>query len=172
MTRRNRGPCVVDTNVAMVANGKSTAGAACTAECAKELSDVMNRGHVVIDDALLILNEYRANLNSAGQPGVGDRFYRWLLVNQFNVERCTRVRVTSTTGGFAEFPVHEDLVSFDPSDRKFIAVAVAHPDKPCILQAFDSKWWPLRDVFSGCGVTIAFLCPKEIKAKYEEKCGC
>ena len=172
MTRNSRRSCVVDTNVAMVANGKSTAGAACTARCARELYDVEQRGHVVIDDGRLILDEYRANLNSSGQPGVGDRFYRWLLINLFNAERCTRVRITPTAeGSFMEFPAHRDLAGFDPSDRKFIAVAVAHEYKPCVLQAFDSKWWPLRTALEEAGITITFLCPEEIKAKHDEKSG-
>ena len=44
MTPKRLDPCVVDTNVAMVANGKSTAGAGCTEACAKKLrtpSDVV-----------------------------------------------------------------------------------------------------------------------------------
>jgi hypothetical protein len=157
----------------MVANGKSTAGAKCTEACAKKLMEIVERGHVVIDDSFLLLHEYRDNLNSGGQPGVGDQFYRWLLINQRKPNRCTRVRITQMPeGGYAEFPEHPDLHGFDPSDHKFIAVAAVHPRSPCVLQAFDTKWWPLRHAFKACGINIAFLCPDEIKAKYEEKFGC
>ena len=157
----------------MVANGKSTAGARCMETCAKKLKEIVERGHVVIDDSHLLLREYRANLNTSGEPGVGDHFHRWLLTNQGNPTRCTRVHITPTSdGSYKEFPRHPDLKSFDPSDRKFIAVAAAHPQSPCVLQAFDSKWWPVRHAFKACGINIAFLCPDEIKAKYEEEFGC
>lgn len=172
MKWKKSGPCVVDTNVAMVANGKSTAGAACTAACAKRLGEVVASSHLVIDDSGRILAEYRANLSPSGQPGAGDRFYRWVLLNQWNQARCTRVQITySADGNIAEFPNHKDLGEFDPSDRKFLAVAAAHPNKPCVLQAYDSKWWPLRHAFAECGITVIFLCPKEIEAKHEKKCG-
>lgn len=171
---RSKGPhpCVVDTNVAVVANGKSTAGAKCTEACAKKLQEIVDCGHVVIDDSRLVLREYSANLNQSGQPGVGDHFYRWLLINQFNTARCSCVRITPSEGSYAEFPRHRELRGFDPSDHKFIAVAAAHPKRPYVLQAFDTKWWPLRDAFRACGINIMFLCPAEIKAKYEEKFGC
>jgi hypothetical protein len=173
MRSRRLDPCVVDTNVAMVANGKSTAGARCTEACAKKLKEIVERGHVVIDDCFELLREYGANLNFNGQPGVGDHFYRWLFINQGNPARCTRVRITPTPeGSYTEFPQHPDLNGFDPSDHKFIAVAAAHPKSPCVLQAFDTKWWPLRHAFKASGIDITFLCPNEIKAKYHEKFGC
>jgi hypothetical protein len=157
----------------MVANGRSTAGAKCTEACAKKLKEIVDHGHVVIDDSSLLLREYRANLHSSGQPGVGDHFYRWLPINLGNPTRCTQVRITPMPeGSYAEFPQHHDLTGFDPSDHKFIAVAAAHPERPCVLQAFDTKWWPVRHAFKACGINIAFLCPDEIKAKYEEKFGC
>ena len=173
MMSKRLDPCVVDTNVPMVANGKSTAGAKCMEACAKKLNEIVEHGHVVIDDSFLLLHEYGANLNSSGQPGVGDHFFRWVLTNQRNPTRCTRVRITPTPeGSYTEFPRHPDLEGFDPSDHKFIAIAAAHPKKPCVLQAFDTKWWPVRDAFKACGISITFLCPDDIKAKYEEKFGC
>jgi len=172
MIRRRPTPCVVDTNVAVVANGRSTAGAKCSATCANRLSEVVADGHIVLDASGHILAEYRANLNPSGQPGPGDRFYKWVLLNQWNQQRCTRVEIThAADGSIAEFPDHESLWGFDPSDRKFIAVAAVHPDKPCVLQAYDSKWWPLRHAFEKCGISITFLCPREIEAKYQEKHG-
>ena len=50
-----------------------------------------------------------------------------------------------------------------PDDRKFIAVAVAHPEKPPILQAVDSQWWDFRDAFRQNGVTVAFICEDDIQ---------
>ena len=61
------------------------------------------------------------------------------------------------------------LDDFDPSDRKFVAVANAHPEKPPILEALDSKWWGWRDALSAAGITVLFLCETEVKETYERK---
>ena len=44
---------------------------------------------------------------------------------------------------------------------------MAHPEKPPVLQSFDSKWWGWQDSLKKNGVSVHFLCPDEIKAKYE-----
>ncbi|MCX6021071.1 MAG: hypothetical protein NTZ05_04965, partial [Chloroflexi bacterium] len=63
------------------------------------------------------------------------------------------------------------LDTFDISDRKFIAVANAHPEKPPVMQGTDSKWvgWeaPLADV----GITVFFVCRTYATKKYQEKFG-
>lgn len=72
-----------------------------------------------------------------------------------------------------QFPDHEDLAALDPSDRKFVSVANAHANNPPILQATDSKWWGWKEALSACGITVEFLCPKEIQETYERKmAGC
>ncbi len=68
-------------------------------------------------------------------------------------------------------PAHDDLHDFDNSDRKFVAVANAHPSKPPILQATDSKWWGWKDALREVGVSVDFLCQEYIKAIYAEKMG-
>ena len=52
---------------------------------------------------------------------------------------------------------------FDPDDRKFIAVALAHSEKPPILQAVDSAWWNYRDALRQNGITIDFICEDDIR---------
>ena len=48
-------------------------------------------------------------------------------------------------------------------DRKFIAVACAHPEKPPILQAVDSQWWDFHNAFRQHGVTVEFICEDDIQ---------
>ena len=72
---------------------------------------------------------------------------------------------------FEELPVPDDGSVYDISDRKFLAVAAAHSLHPHLLQAFDSKWWGWQFSLAKCGVTIHFLCPTEIQAKYKKKMG-
>ncbi len=167
-------PCVVDTNVGIAANGHADAGPGCVLACVQSLRQVMESGHLVLDDAWRIIGEYKHKLSPAGQPGLGDAFLRWVLTNHANPQRCTRVTITPKAEDdldFEEFPEHAGLEAFDRSDRKFVAVSAAHGKKPPILQATDSKWWGWKDALEECGIRVHFLCPEEIEKKYHEKMG-
>ncbi len=157
---------VVDTNVAVVANGKSQqACATCVLTCTEKLQQVMSgETKLVLDDDWRILDEYMRNLRSRGTD-VGDRFLQWILTNKNS--QCEFVSITPVGGSesdFQEFPTDSALDDFDPADRKFIAVSLAHSDKPPILQAVDSKWWNYRDVLHQNGVTVDFICEDDIRA--------
>ena len=166
--------CVIDTNVVATAEGANpTAGLNCRVASVEALHGVMQQGgHLFIDDGGEILAEYLRVVGSGGQPEAGGAFVRWVLQNQWVVENVSRVVITSRTGaptGYHELPAPTEGTMYDPSDEKFLAVAAAHPECPPVLQAFDSKWWGWQDSLEACGVTIHFLCPSEIKAKYDEK---
>lgn len=167
--------CVVDTNVATTSNGLNEgAPADCVAASARALHDVMRSGHVFIDDGGRIVAEYRANLRAKGEPGPGDAFLKWLLTHEWGGEHVTRVRITAKAddeGDFEELPAPPAGILYDRSDRKFLAVAAAHSERPSILQAFDSKWWGWSKALRGVGVTVHFLCPKAIERKHREKLG-
>lgn len=156
---------VIDTNVALTANGKHPpAGPACVANCIQALRTARQQ-LVLLDDGNRILDEYRRHLAHKGQPGVGDAFFRWLWDNQANPKHCRQVSITPGGGDtdFAEYPADPELAAFDPSDRKFIAVARGSGLDPDVLEATDSKWWPLRGAFQRNGVSIRFLCPELMK---------
>ena len=156
---------VVDTNVVVVANGRSEqASSDCVETCGERLEEIM-RGEIklVLDNRWIILREYMQNLRSNGAD-VGDRFLGWLLVNKD--ERCDLVPITPIDGSeneFEEFPDDPALDGFDPDDRKFIAVACAHLEKPPILQAVDSQWLDFRNAFRQNGVTVEFICEDDIQ---------
>ena len=160
---------VVDTNVVVVANGRSEqASSDCVETCGDRLEEIM-RGKVklVLDNRWIILREYMQNLRSNGAD-VGDRFLGWILVNKD--DRCDLVSITPINGSeneFEEFPDDPALDGFDPADRKFIAVACAHSEKPPILQAVDSKWLNFHDAFRQNGVTIEFICEDDIQRLHE-----
>ena len=109
----------------------------------------------------------------AGQPGLGDSFVRWIHDNRGREELVQIVGLTLPDGhgDFAEFPKHPELAKFDPADKKFVAVASAHADRPHILQASDSKWWGWKDSLASCGITVEFLCPDEVQKIFERKFG-
>jgi len=163
-------PIVVDTNVAVVANGNDEFPS-CSMACANRIRELTRDGTLVIDDRWLIIGEYRKNLRSSGQPGVGDAFLKWVLTNQANLRRCRRVPLTPQNDSFAEFPADPRLAGFDPRDRKFVAVALASPDHPAILQALDSSWWGFRQPLAECGVVVEFLCPNDIARLHHRRSG-
>lgn len=156
---------VVDTNVAVVANQHSPqASAQCVINCSRYLQDIMRHHTVVFDDGWRILNEYKKRLNQSGQPGPGDAFYKWVLTNTRNPQRCELVAISEMDDAshwrtFVEFPDDPELQLFDPSDRKFVAVALAHGETPPILNAVDSDWREHLAALSRHGLHIQFLCP-------------
>jgi len=169
--------CIVDTNVPMTANlvtkpdPNSDAPDSCINKCIIAINSITQKGGLVLDDNGEIFAEYIANLPLRGQPGVGYAFARWVHDNQWNAQKVDRVKITKNCASYDEFPGHDGLARFDNSDRKFIAVAYAHPEKPPVLQATDSKWWGWKDALNEVGITVHFLCPDYAMAKYAEKMG-
>jgi hypothetical protein len=126
--------------------------------------EITKTGLLVIDEGNLIFDEYRAYLSFAGEPGAGDYFFKWLVDNRHKPDRVVQVALAEDPmrpGEFAAFPVDEELVTFDRSDRTFVAVALMHPQKPPVLNATDSDWWNHRGALARHGVTIRFVCGAE-----------
>jgi hypothetical protein len=167
---------VIDTNVMTTANrANAAASESCIAASARALQAVMAGGHVFIDHGGRIVAEYRQNLRARGEPGPGDAFLKWLLTHEWSGKKVTRVTITPTDTtnddeGFEELPPpRTKRVRYDPSDRKFLAVAASHADHPPILQSFDSKWWGWTTSLAEAGVTIHFLCADDIAKKHKKK---
>lgn len=152
---------VLDTNVAVVSNGKTEqAGADCEKNCVATLRRIRESQILLVDDRNLIRDEYMRNLNMSGQPGPGDRFLQWFWYNQENKERCRKVAITpNDERGFDEFPDDPDLAKFDPDDRKFAAVAIAAGSAPKVLNASDTDWRDYRQELRRHGVEVDFICP-------------
>lgn len=158
---------IVDTNVAIVANGHAEhVGVDCQLACVQQLILIQRGQRVCIDHSGLILSEYRRYLSHSGQPGLGDAFFKWLWDNQANIYVCDQVTITPTNDGeqlFAEFPDDPALARFDPSDRKFVAVARAHPAHPPIHNAVDTDWYQYQEALAAHGVVIIQVCPDDLR---------
>lgn len=169
--------CVVDTNVAKTANlatqpdSISNVPDECVLFCIEAIEHVIQKKGLVLDVGDEIFDEYRRQLSMSGQPGMGDSFMKWVHDYRWSLPDHQRVTIKKNAESYNEFPVHDDLNKFDNSDRKFVAVSNAHPDKPVILQATDSKWWGWKDALSECGITVQFICETYIQKKYQEKMG-
>ena len=124
----------------------------------------MREEKLALDDCFRILLEYQNKTTPKTGNGPGDAFVKWALQN--NANACRVVCVTlqdDATRGFTSFPSDAALAAFDPPDRKFVAVAAAHPFKPPILQAADSKWLGWATALASHGVVVDFLCLDDIK---------
>jgi hypothetical protein len=159
---------VFDTNVPVVANGLADqASVACVEACIDKLLQSRTQDVFLVDGGGLIFEEYQRYLAHRGQPGPGDAFFKWLWDNQANAAHCRRIPITSIDPdprGFLEFPDDPRLATFDPSDRKFVAVSLAAGSAPRIVNASDTDWWNARNVLAEYGVNIEFICPELMDA--------
>nr|NJM02567.1 hypothetical protein [Desulfobacula sp.] len=177
MTKKVSPKAVVDTNVPKTANLSNSPAlisddlAFCVAECVNAVENIIKKGGLVMDDGNDIFDEYRKQLSMSGEPGIGDKFLKWVHYHRFGFPPSDRVPITKNGDSYDEFPNHEALRDFDMSDRKFVAVANRHADNPPILEATDSKWWGWKEALKESGISVRFLCPDYIRTKYQEKMG-
>ena len=149
---------VVDTNVAVAANGRRThADLQCQRSCVERLAAVVKEEVVAIDDAGLVFEEYTRRLSRSGQPGVGDAFLKYLFDHQYHSARIRRVTVTRSANprrGFEELPEN----GLDRSDRKFLAVAIVA--KAVVLNAMERDWNEQKALLNHLWVQVRQLCPQ------------
>lgn len=170
MTRLTK---VVDTNVILVANQQHPdVSPECTADCALELQAIMQKGRVAIDDGFRILKEYQNKTDANRGKRPGDAFIKWVLQNKANPAKCDQVPLKAhPKRGFESFPEDPALENFDQNDRKFVAVATAHPGHPPILQATDSKWPNWLSALKRHGAEVVFVCEEDIQKFHKKKFG-
>lgn len=167
---------LVDTNVALAANGMSSVPEDCAVACVAALLAV-TRGErrLVLDEGYEIVGEYLHKLQPKGQRGVGDAFAKWVATNWSNPAFCDLVAIElDDDGEYVSFPRTGGLANFDRSDRKFVAVAAAHGGHPPILEAADSKWWGWQGALREVGLDVDFLCDacaEYLRTTYIKKMG-
>ena len=150
---------VVDTNVAIVANGgsKTSADKLCQLTCVNRLEQLVRHETIAVDEIGLIIDEYARHLSWAGQPGVGDMFFKHLFDSQYIPDRVRRVAVTPSDDDLREFKELPEN-DFDRSDQKFLAVAVV--SGAAVLNAIDSDWEEHAELMNKLGVEVDQLCPQ------------
>lgn len=148
---------VIDTNVAISANGREThASSKCQLACIEWLENCRNI-FIALDENGLIMNEYEKHLNYSGQPDVGDMFFKYLHDNQYVEEKVFRIKITPSNDenrGFVELPENQ----VDKSDRKFLATAVKA--KATIVNATDSDWSEQKTLLETLQIEVKQLCPE------------
>ena len=148
---------VVDSNVAVVANGRNTnASVQCRSAAIDALKDLLRHGRIIVDQAGAMTREYRRHCHPKGQPGVGDQFFREILMN-YAGEKVERIDLLKhEDGSFADFPDDPALVHFDASDRKF--AAAARKTGVPVMNATDSDWLDHRAALMNNGIAVEFVC--------------
>lgn len=149
---------VVDTNVFIVAHGMDASwDSDCQFECADMLEKICQNYTIAIDDQYHILGEYEQALKQLkGAPSISHKFFKHVHTKRGS-KQVPLVSITSIADeqrGFVQLPKNE----LDPSDRKFLAVAVEAQAE--ILNATDSDWSEQEELTNGLGVTVRQLCPQ------------
>lgn len=154
---------ILDTNVLLVADGRSSAALACVAASKARLEAIKQDGILVLDTEYLILKEYGNKLSPVGPNTPGNAFLKWAWQNRANPHFCEQTTlVRHEDGTFAAFPTDPDLAAFDPSDRKFVALTLTHPERPPIVNATDTDWHKDLVALTRNGVRVEFICPAEM----------
>jgi len=102
--------CLFDTNVPKNANlaidpvDIPDELTACVLACVEAVEHVVKKGGLVVDSGEEIFDEYRNNLSMSGQPGVGDRFMKWVHDNRWKFPQEDRVTITRNGDSYNEFP--------------------------------------------------------------------
>lgn len=152
---------IVDTNVAVVANGKSPqADLLCVRACVEQLLSIQRNGKIVLDEAWEVIREYRDNLSEHGQPGMGDAFFLWVLQNWKNPNICELYALAiedHEPREFIAFPKTSALAGFDPADKKFVALAVVA--QAPIYTAVDPGFWDYKEALAAHNISVEFVCP-------------
>ena len=151
---------VVDTNVAIVANGPDPndprpPSVACRLAAVEFLLGAVRVGQIMVDAYGEIAEEYHRYLNPRGQPGVGDRFY--LHVLQSDPQRIVRIHLPRRHDEeYADLPQSLIDAGFDPSDRKF--AALAKKAGGTVANAIDSDWLNHRKLLANEKIAVHHVC--------------
>ncbi len=149
---------IIETNVAVVANGQNLdVVESCIDACKMFLIRAM-RDHVTLLDANEeILHEYLGAISRQKPHGLGARFLIEALRQRYNEDRFRQIDLPKTDSGeFVDFPDDPQLANFDPSDRKF--VALAQRTGTAVTNAIDSDWTNFIASLRANGIEVTFLC--------------
>lgn len=163
--------CVVDTNVAIVANGRPDQtdprppSISCRIATVTFLKSVSEQGTVLLDEEGAIQDEYRRHLNPRGQPGTGDRFYQ--IVLHSSPRLVERVNLPKRADGeYEHLPQSLIDAGFDPSDRKF--AALAFKEGVPLYNAIDSDWIEHATTLQAEGIQVRNLCGCDVNRWFED----
>ncbi len=166
--------CLVDTNIPLVANtaikgplpGDEPYPEELVEKCIAVLEHITKGNGILVLDYQEIQEEYGHKLKP-NEQGAGDQFLKWLFIHGWDPRKTERIKITPDGNhSYKEFPAHPNLQDFDPADKKFVATANAHSEKPPIMEALDCKWVGWEPYLRECGLTLMFVDEPYIREQY------
>lgn len=168
---------IIDANVALLAGTPVSKISVDQLRCAKECAGFIKnfienpKSRLVLDDEGRILKEYRNARAIGSTPNLATMFCIWahqhLAMEEQDFIHLNEIEQDQ----YREYPDDVQLKEFDPPDRKYIALAYKHSEKPPIVEASDSKWWGIKEALKSYGIDLIFIDEEYIKNKYVQKIG-
>ena len=123
---------------------------------------------LVLDLDHEIWKEYHNNV--CNSSNIGKIFFRWLYEYYATISPEDHIKLNKGSDGkYVDYPYDVETQGFDESDKKFVALANAHQEKPPIIEAADGKWLGYEQSFAKYGIHIEFLDREYAKKMYEQK---
>ena len=152
---------IADTNLWVTASGRSSMTSECARGVLRFVADLENGDdRLAVDHKWMILGEYYRNLDPQDLA--------YTILNLFHVQnRIDFCFIEFDRDGIALVP--PTCAIHDLSDRKLVAVALAHAAHPPIHNVSDEDWIEDEAVLAGCGVQVIHHCEAELRRRFEEK---
>lgn len=139
-------------------------------KCMSYIENLVNEkdSKLVLDIGYEIMTEYRNNV--CKDSNMGKIFFRWLYDYYSRIDNNDHIKLEKNDNGqYKDYPYYDDTKDFDESDKKYIALANAHSEKPPIIEATDGKWMGYESVFLRYDISIEFLDRNYAQRVYEKK---
>jgi hypothetical protein len=152
---------IADTNLWIAASGRSDM----SPECARATLQFVvalqgNDDRLAVDYQWKLLGEYYREIS---EQDVAHEILD-LLFSQNRLDWC---QIELDSDGNAVVPV--ECAVHDFSDRKFVAVALAHEARPPIHNVSDEDWLEDEEMLARCGVQVIHHCEAELRGRYADK---
>lgn len=167
---------IIDTNVPVKAatpiNDCPSSELGVQKKCMEFINEfvISDRYCLVLDCRYEILREYERNISKTSSMGIVFRRWLYTYIGQSVLSEDFVALNPNEVSTYDSFPLTEETKGFDISDRKFVALANAHPEKPPIIEGTDGKWIGYENAFSKYGIKICFLDREYAEKMYQKKC--
>ena len=160
---------VIDTNVPLVVKFPDGHPEELVAACEELLEDIIEHERIVVtDEHDEIIEEYFRQLDFSGRGTLGDAFAKWVFDRRWTWDAAARPNI-EPRGENVYGVLEGDHDDFDPSDRKFVAVAKVSGAP--VRQATDTKWLDWAEALRRHGVTVRYVHEASIRNAYRSKFG-
>jgi hypothetical protein len=160
---------VIDTNIPLVVKYPDNHPETLVSGCEELLEEILTSETPVATDLDgEIVEEYFHQLDWSGGPTLGDAFAKWVHDRRFTWDERYRPDI-GPLGLNSYTALQNDDEDFDPSDRKFIAVAKLAD--VAVHQATDTKWLNWGPALQRHGVEVIYVDEQAIRDAYRAKFG-